>query len=183
MDRYWQSGAVQDAPAVPASNAGGYPANGNPAAGINGTVPGEWWYHVISEEIRNAIIALGGTPDFTQVDQLGNASIASIAQAINGVTSSLAKVATTGQYGDLLDLPNLAVVALTGDYADLSGKPTIPPEYALPPATTSTLGGVIAGPGTTVAADGTLSATLQTVCAQQPIRRATLWCRPRMRPR
>ena len=72
--------------------------------------------------------------------------------------------------GMILNRPDLAKVATTGDYNDLLDKPAIPPGYALPPATTTNLGGVIAGPGTTVAADGTLSASgiLQTVCAQHP---------------
>ncbi|WP_233863469.1 hypothetical protein [Paraburkholderia adhaesiva] len=186
MDRYWQSGAVPDAPAVPASNAGGYPANGNPAAGINGTVPGEWWYYAISEELRNVIVSLGGTPDYTQVNQLAAVLANEFAQTTQNIMGQLAKVATTGQYGDLLGrpalavvatsgqyhdlagLPNLATVATSGDYNDLIDKPAIPAEYALPPATTSTPGGVIAGAGTTIAPNGTLAAALRTVCTQQP---------------
>ncbi|WP_233872541.1 hypothetical protein [Paraburkholderia adhaesiva] len=199
MDRYWQSGAVPDAPAVPASNAGGYPANGNPAAGINGTVPGEWWYYAISEELRNVIVSLGGTPDYTQVNQLAAVLANEFAQTTQAILSRLAKVATSGQYSDLsglpafaavatsgsyndllnkpsipaaqvnsdwnatsgiaqiLNRPNLATVATSGSYADLSGKPSIPSTYILPPATTSKLGGIIAGNGTMIAPDGTLS--------------------------
>lgn len=52
-------------------------------------------------------------------------------------TSSLATVATTGDYDDLVDKPDLsnfvessdlATVATTGDYDDLTDKPTIPAE-------------------------------------------------------
>lgn len=78
----------------------------------------------------------------------------------------LAIVATSGQYGDLLGKPNLAVVATTGNYDDQINTPPIPPEYELPPATT-TLGGIIAGPGTTIAADGTLSAIGQVKTVNQ----------------
>lgn len=39
---------------------------------------------------------------------------------------NLATVATTGDYSDLNNKPNLATVATTGDYADLTNKPTIP---------------------------------------------------------
>jgi hypothetical protein len=157
MDRYYQANTVADSPAVPANNAGGYPANGNPAVGIDGTVPGAWWYHAVTEELRNTIIALGGTPDYTQVNQLAAVLANAFAQTVQNIMAQLAKVATSGQYGDLSGLPELAVVALSGSYKDLSGRPAIPPEYALPPATTSTLGGIIAGPGTTIAIDGTLS--------------------------
>jgi hypothetical protein len=71
VDRYWKSYTAASAPAVPPTNAGGFPADGVPSAGVLGTVPGAWWYHSITEEIRNAIVALGGTPDWTKVDQLG----------------------------------------------------------------------------------------------------------------
>lgn len=40
--------------------------------------------------------------------------------------SSLATVATTGEYSDLLNKPSLATVATSGLYSDLSGTPTIP---------------------------------------------------------
>jgi len=40
--------------------------------------------------------------------------------------SSLATVATTGAYSDLLGTPTLATVATSGAYSDLSGTPTIP---------------------------------------------------------
>lgn len=45
---------------------------------------------------------------------------------------------------------------VNGEYDVLVTRP--PSDQALVPATTTTLGGVIAGPGTTIAADGTLSA-------------------------
>ena len=41
-------------------------------------------------------------------------------------SSSLATVATSGSYNDLLDKPTLATVATSGSYNDLSDKPTIP---------------------------------------------------------
>ena len=40
--------------------------------------------------------------------------------------SDLATVATTGDYGDLLNAPTLAAVATSGDYTDLSNTPHIP---------------------------------------------------------
>lgn len=54
---------------------------------------------------------------------------------------------------------NLATVATSGDYDDLLNKPTIPPAYELPKATTTTLGGVIVGTGLTVDSDGTIAVT------------------------
>ena len=48
--------------------------------------------------------------------------------------SSLAAVATSGDYDDLIDKPSLATVATTGAYADLTGKPTIPTPSSTTPA-------------------------------------------------
>ncbi|CAG9252425.1 hypothetical protein BDI4_340057 [Burkholderia diffusa] len=150
MDRYWQANTSSVAPSVPTTNAGGYPANGKPAVGINGTVPGEWWYYAITEEIRNTIIALGGVPDFTQVDQLATTLAQTFSTTTQSIMARLAKVATSGNYADLsgtptipaaqvnsdwnaasgiaqiLNRPTLAAVATSGSYTDLSNPPSIP---------------------------------------------------------
>ncbi|MBC8721221.1 hypothetical protein F6X37_06300 [Paraburkholderia sp. 31.1] len=132
MDRYWQANAVEDAPETPADNTGGFPANGNPAAGITGTVPGEWWYHAITEELRNAIIALGGTPDFTQVNQLADVLVESFAKTVSTVTESLATVALSGSYDDLTDQPVIPAAQVNADWNADSGiaailnRPEIP---------------------------------------------------------
>ncbi|MEW9584908.1 hypothetical protein [Paraburkholderia sp. DGU8] len=144
MDRYGQANVATDPPVTPSENPGGFPANGTPAVGIPGTVPGEWWYQAITEELRNAIVALGASPDFAQTNQLAQSLL-----------SALAHLAISVNYEDLIGKPALAAVATSGAYDDLSGTP---PPFELLPATTATLGGVIAGPGTTLAADGTLSA-------------------------
>ncbi|MBC8726551.1 hypothetical protein F6X37_35110 [Paraburkholderia sp. 31.1] len=132
MDRYWQANAVEDAPETPADNPGGFPANGNPAAGVTGTVPGEWWYHAITEELRNAIIALGGTPDFTQVNQLADVLVDSFAKTVSTITDSLATVATTGSYHDLTDQPLIPAAQVNADWnaetgvAAILNRPEIP---------------------------------------------------------
>ena len=51
-------------------------------------------------------------------------------KGIKDLEDSLATVATTGDYDDLTDTPNLATVATSGSYSDLSNKPTIPDELA-----------------------------------------------------
>lgn len=63
------------------------------------------------------------------------------------------------------DISGLAPVATSGSYTDLSNKPTNPGTYVLPPATTGVLGGVKAGAGTAIAADGTLSVSASSVTA------------------
>lgn len=47
------------------------------------------------------------------------------------------------KWEDIEDAPNLATVAISGSYNDLKNKPTIPQEYKLPNAGTSTRGGVL----------------------------------------
>lgn len=105
MDRYWEANAIATAPPVPPGTSGVYPTDGNPATVTPPTTPGAWWYHSITEEIRNAIVKLGGVPNFTQVDQLANLLVASIASAISDVTGQLAKVAYSGSYNDLTNQP------------------------------------------------------------------------------
>jgi hypothetical protein len=45
-------------------------------------------------------------------------------------------------WDDITNKPDFATVATSGSYNDLSDKPTIPPAYTLPAATTSIIGGV-----------------------------------------
>lgn len=72
MDRVYQSNAVGTPPAVTPSS-GAYPTAGNKSVGQLATVPGPYWFYSITEEIRNAIVAAGLTPDPAQVNQLATA--------------------------------------------------------------------------------------------------------------
>lgn len=105
MDHYWEANALTTAPPVPSESSGTYPTDGNPVTVTPPTTPGAWWYHQITEEIRNAIVKLGGAPDFTQVDQLANALVASIGSAVSGIADQLARVAYSGSYNDLTNQP------------------------------------------------------------------------------
>lgn len=64
--------------------------DGTPESNISGTVPGAWWFHSITEEIRNAIVQLGTAPDWTKTDQLGAAIASALSSAISGAAQSLA---------------------------------------------------------------------------------------------
>ena len=55
----------------------------------------------------------------------------------------------------------LAPVATTGDYNDLINTPDIPSAYVLPPATTTTLGGIKVGEGLSITSNGVLNANAQ----------------------
>lgn len=69
MDRVYQSNAVGTPPTVTQSS-GAYPTAGNKSVGQLATVPGPYWFYSVTEELRNAIVAMGLTPDAGQVNQL-----------------------------------------------------------------------------------------------------------------
>ena len=72
MDRVYQSNAIETPPSSVASS-GSYPTAGNKASGQLATVPGPYWFYSITEEIRNAIVKAGLTPDAAKVNQLADA--------------------------------------------------------------------------------------------------------------
>ncbi len=71
------------------------------------------------------------------------------------------KLFTKDQNGVIFELgvtlSQLATVATSGSYNDLANKPTIPPTYTLPVATTSSVGGVQVGTGITVSVAGVIT--------------------------
>lgn len=83
MDHIWESGAVQTAPNPPST-----PSSGYPVAGFTPTTPGPYWFYMITEEIRNAIMAGGVTPSTNSTNQLAQAIALIAAQNSNGGTGS-----------------------------------------------------------------------------------------------
>lgn len=79
MDRAFASGAAGVPPSAPVAPSMGYSTKGNAGTGTPASKPGEWWYHMITEEQRAVIVAAGLTPDYTNVGQLAQA----IQQLIN----------------------------------------------------------------------------------------------------
>jgi len=70
-NRKFQSAASATPPSAPGSPSTGYPTNGNPGTGTPATLPGEYWFHAIGEEIRSVISVLGGlTPTHATLTQL-----------------------------------------------------------------------------------------------------------------
>lgn len=81
MDRVWESGAVSNAPTAPVSLSNGYPTDVAPS-----TNPGAWWYHMVTEELRNTIAKAGMTPSGTAVDQLATAVALIAKQSVSSGT-------------------------------------------------------------------------------------------------
>lgn len=69
-NRSFQSGAAAAAPTPPATPSTGYPQNGDPTVPTPATVPGAYWFHQIGEELRAIIVAGGGTPSNTTLNQV-----------------------------------------------------------------------------------------------------------------
>jgi hypothetical protein len=85
MDHIWESNVSGTAPTYPAGLQVGYPTN-TPVP----TIPGAWWHHQITEEIRNVIVQASITPDATSVVQLKNAIAALIAAGTVNVANYVA---------------------------------------------------------------------------------------------
>jgi hypothetical protein len=124
---------------------------------------------VINKPVLATVATSGSYTDLTNQPTIpsldGYATEAFVSSAIAEIPDGF-----SGAYADLTGAPVLAAVATTGDYADLTNKPNpfsgsyndltdTPAPYSLPAATTTTLGGVIAGGGIDIALDGTISIT------------------------
>lgn len=93
MDRAWKSGASATPPVAPSSPSIGYPTSGDAGGGVPKTVPGPHWHHMITEELRNIIVAAGLTPSHLAVNQVlsalqalfvGGASFTGANQSLGG---------------------------------------------------------------------------------------------------
>lgn len=101
MDRVWGANASQTPPDIPADAPLGYPTDGSASGGLLATVPKAFWYHMIAEEIRAAIVGFGVTPDRSDLSQLSKAIKKGIQEeaeardsAIGSVVAELTRVIT-----------------------------------------------------------------------------------------
>lgn len=69
MKNVWKSGATQSPPS-PSAYMEGYPTEGSSTSGTDATVPGAYWYHMITQEIQNAILGGEIKPDASILNQL-----------------------------------------------------------------------------------------------------------------
>lgn len=70
VDRVYERNASDSAPQPPADPSLGYPNAGNPAQGVPATLPGPYWYHMITESLRRVVLEAGLTPDHEDLDQV-----------------------------------------------------------------------------------------------------------------
>lgn len=90
MDRVWESGAVSTPPTAPVSLSNGYPTDAAPS-----TSPGAWWYHMVTEELRNVVATAGMTPSGTAVNQMAQAIALIAKQSVSSGTFAPVRVVDT----------------------------------------------------------------------------------------
>lgn len=78
MDRAYSANAAGTPPSAPGTPSIGYPTAGSPSLGIPATTPGPYWFHQITEEIRQVIVHGGLTPSHADLTQLRQAIMALI---------------------------------------------------------------------------------------------------------
>lgn len=87
MYRIDNSTSVTTAPNVPAPAQERYFTNGDPGAGVAATKLDSWWFNMIQEEIRQAIVDAGLIPNKNDNTQLSQAIQNRIAAAGSGIPS------------------------------------------------------------------------------------------------
>lgn len=70
MDSVFLSSVSGTPPAAPAVPLVGFPRAGNAMTGEKATRPGPYWYHMMTQEVRNVLLAAGLTPDAGDLTQL-----------------------------------------------------------------------------------------------------------------
>lgn len=80
MDRAYESNAAAGAPTPPDPPLLGYPTETNPA-----TIPGAWWFHMITEELRALLVTAGLTPNAATLNQVATAVQELITEAITAL--------------------------------------------------------------------------------------------------
>lgn len=90
MDRVWESGAVSTPPTVPASLSIGYPTDDAPS-----TNPGAWWYHMVTEELRNVVAVAGMAPSGNTTTQIAQAIALIAKQSVSSGTFAPVRVVDT----------------------------------------------------------------------------------------
>jgi microcystin-dependent protein len=95
MERYIKSGGAGAAPAPDAGATAEFPTSGNAGTGTPASVPGPYWFHMITEELRQVITDGGLVPDAATLNQLS----AAIQALIKAAPAAL-------QPGDIIICPN-----------------------------------------------------------------------------
>ena len=108
MKQVYYSDVATTPPSLPATAKEGYPQDGTVTGNAQATVPGAYWFHMVSSELENAIRAGGKTPDASKVNQLGEI-IGNMHAAMNAV-SYLPQTLTDAQKRQAKENLNLSLI-------------------------------------------------------------------------
>lgn len=115
MDRYFEVAKSATPPLAPPASPG-YPTNGNPQTATPATEPGDWWFYMVTEELRNVIATAGITPDHAAVNQLALAIQALIAAGLANDFKTSVRIATTANLAAFSGLAAVdGVTPIAGD--------------------------------------------------------------------
>ena len=111
VDRVYQRNTSDSAPQPPTDPSTGYPTGGNPAQGVPATIPGPYWYHMITESLRRVVVEAGLTPDHEDLGLVVSALSRLTARNVTTITSADSpKALTVAEAGlVLVDATNGAV--------------------------------------------------------------------------
>lgn len=91
MERFNQAAGAAGAPSAPAAPTDKFFTNGSPGV-TPATVPGAWWFHMITEELRAVVVQAGLTPAHGTLTQVRDAILALIPPAGALVVRGAARV-------------------------------------------------------------------------------------------
>lgn len=93
MDRHYKAGAIEAPPSGADASSGSYPTAGNPATSTPATKPGPYWFYMITESLRNVIVAAGLAPDRLNLNLLKDAIVTLIANAVQNALTPTSQTA------------------------------------------------------------------------------------------
>src|SRR5579883_700118 len=79
------------APVPGTANTEGFPTAGNAQTGVPATIPGPWWFHEITEELRNIVVAVAIIPTKNIVNQV----LQAIRRMCGGNVTTISAAGTT----------------------------------------------------------------------------------------
>ena len=119
MDRSYLANTSATPPTPPA-NASDYPTAGSKISGVPATIPGPWWFHQVTEELRNVVTGFGLTPSVSATNQVYLA-ILSAMHPVGSVYMSTSSTNPSSLFGGTwTQIKDRMLIGAGGDYSALA---------------------------------------------------------------
>ena len=119
MDRSYLANTSATPPTPPA-NASDYPTAGSKISGVPATIPGPWWFHQVTEELRNVVTGFGLTPSVSATNQVYLA-ILSAMHPVGSVYMSTSSTNPSSLFGGTWTaIKDRMLIGAGGDYSALA---------------------------------------------------------------